>query len=222
MTYQEQLETQEWKQKREKIITRDQSACTKCGAKRGDTLNFNKKFGIKSYSEMIALGQEIVKYDNDKIKVGKKGLLLPTRLLIVDSYFSVNQLSFAIQWIPPKNKFEFGRFELVGFQKELIFDKRFFDLNVHHKYYKKGNLAWDYEDDALITLCVDCHKLEHEQNVIPIFDNHRNLVGKSTTCDRCYGMGILKEYHYYLGGVCFKCFGRGDVDNDTLNTDLEF
>jgi hypothetical protein len=31
-------------------------------------------------------------------------------------------------------------------------------LHVHHKYYKKGKMAWDYPDDCLITLCGQCHK----------------------------------------------------------------
>lgn len=32
-------------------------------------------------------------------------------------------------------------------------------LQVHHKYYKKSE-PWDYYNDALITLCCDCHSLE--------------------------------------------------------------
>lgn len=30
-------------------------------------------------------------------------------------------------------------------------------LHVHHLYYIKGNNPWEYENDALITLCEDCH-----------------------------------------------------------------
>jgi len=28
---------------------------------------------------------------------------------------------------------------------------------VHHKYYIKGRMAWEYGDDAYITLCASCH-----------------------------------------------------------------
>lgn len=42
------------------------------------------------------------------------------------------------------------------------------NLHVHHKYYIEGHMAWDYPDSALITLCDECHKWEHENNVIPI------------------------------------------------------
>lgn len=30
-------------------------------------------------------------------------------------------------------------------------------LHVHHMYYIKGNLPWEYDDDCLVTLCEDCH-----------------------------------------------------------------
>ena len=33
-------------------------------------------------------------------------------------------------------------------------------LHVHHKYYKKTLMAWEYPDEALITLCFKCHRLE--------------------------------------------------------------
>lgn len=31
-------------------------------------------------------------------------------------------------------------------------------LNVHHLLYLPNHEPWEYEDDALITLCQDCHK----------------------------------------------------------------
>jgi hypothetical protein len=37
-------------------------------------------------------------------------------------------------------------------------------LNVHHKHYIKGRLAWEYSDDELVTLCEPCHELSHEEN----------------------------------------------------------
>jgi hypothetical protein len=35
------------------------------------------------------------------------------------------------------------------------------NLNVHHLNYEKGKLAWEYPNEKLITLCVDCHENEH-------------------------------------------------------------
>lgn len=33
-------------------------------------------------------------------------------------------------------------------------------LQVHHLYYRWGLMAWEYPDDALATLCRDCHLRE--------------------------------------------------------------
>lgn len=35
------------------------------------------------------------------------------------------------------------------------------NLQVHHKYYIHGRKAWEYSDDALITLCDKCHRVKH-------------------------------------------------------------
>lgn len=40
-------------------------------------------------------------------------------------------------------------------------------LDVHHKKYIPGRLAWEYETRELITLCHDCHHTYHRQlNII--------------------------------------------------------
>ena len=35
-------------------------------------------------------------------------------------------------------------------------------LNVHHRYYEKNKNPWDYDDEALITLCEECHGRVHK------------------------------------------------------------
>lgn len=35
-------------------------------------------------------------------------------------------------------------------------------LHVHHRYYLKGKNPWEYEDDALVALCENCHAVDHE------------------------------------------------------------
>lgn len=35
-------------------------------------------------------------------------------------------------------------------------------LNVHHLYYVKNKMPWEYPDDALITLCEECHEQTHD------------------------------------------------------------
>lgn len=86
-------------------------------------------------------------------------------------------------------------------------------LNIHHKYYILGRKPWEYDNDALITLCPHCHQKRHLQTKIPIFEfsNHqqRQIKDNLQLCDRCGGAGYLPEYHYYLEGICFKCHGEG-------------
>lgn len=48
------------------------------------------------------------------------------------------------------------------------------NLQVHHKYYCRypnGEKVepWDYPDDALITLCEDCHRWWHEKNRAKVY-----------------------------------------------------
>lgn len=35
-------------------------------------------------------------------------------------------------------------------------------LHVHHKFYRRGYLAWDYDFDDLRLLCKQCHQVIHE------------------------------------------------------------
>lgn len=37
-------------------------------------------------------------------------------------------------------------------------------LNVHHTYYETGRAPWEYENASLITLCEDCHEIEHSMS----------------------------------------------------------
>jgi hypothetical protein len=46
--------------------------------------------------------------------------------------------------------------ERDGFQCRECGDKEA-ELHVHHGYYGKGRQPWEYPDEALITLCADCH-----------------------------------------------------------------
>ena len=34
--------------------------------------------------------------------------------------------------------------------------------NVHHLYYESGAMIWEYDNEALVTLCERCHKIIHK------------------------------------------------------------
>ena len=86
-------------------------------------------------------------------------------------------------------------------------------LNVHHKYYVRGKKPWEYYDDALVTLCADCHKKRHTEEQIPVYKSLAEIVvyGFCDVCDKCGGSGYLPQYSYYEYGICFKCGGEGVI-----------
>lgn len=87
-------------------------------------------------------------------------------------------------------------------------------LNIHHQYYVRGKNPWEYDDDALVTLCEECHKKLHMENPTPVYRNGvfpSDIVDYAILCDKCGGSGYLPQYDYYMGGVCFKCWGEGVI-----------
>uniref|UniRef100_A0A7C4TQ53 HNH domain-containing protein n=1 Tax=candidate division WWE3 bacterium TaxID=2053526 RepID=A0A7C4TQ53_UNCKA len=85
-------------------------------------------------------------------------------------------------------------------------------IHIHHRYYVLTKNSWEYEDDALVCLCQDCHTNEHEKYFIPVFRNEmakkaNDLPDEYLVCPRCGGSGFLSEYNYYMEGVCFGCNG---------------
>lgn len=51
-------------------------------------------------------------------------------------------------------------------------------LHVHHRYYEKGRDPWDYPNEALVTVCADCHDIdrldrpEHERRLMQALQRH--------------------------------------------------
>ena len=81
------------------------------------------------------------------------------------------------------------------------------NLHVHHKYYQIGNSPWEYHNDALITLCWDCHEELHKNEKVPYLDNNGHLISELTTCPRCFGAGCFPEFNHIQNGICFRCNG---------------
>lgn len=77
--------------------------------------------------------------------------------------------------------------EDAGFQCEGCGDKES-TLNVHHRRYVKGRMAWEYERKELACLCEQCHQEEHE---------HRELLDRLLVSDQG---SIVIEAIGLLGG----------------------
>lgn len=84
-------------------------------------------------------------------------------------------------------------------------------LEVHHRYYLYPSYAWQYNSDALITLCARCHTLIH-LTISPLsyaYNQKRELVIMNfTPCIRCLGAGYFREYKHVENGICFRCRGE--------------
>lgn len=80
-------------------------------------------------------------------------------------------------------------------------------LHIHHKYYQIGKRAWEYPNEALVTLCWECHENLHKNEQVPYLDANGVEIGKLTPCSRCYGAGWFPEYNHIQNGICFKCSG---------------
>ena len=109
-----------------------------------------------------------------------------------------------------------------GGMAEILADKPY-HLEVHHKYYLRSSLPWQYKDDALVTLCNWCHRGIHANGEpIPVYQNQsvRDFavrydanasygVSYYTPCSRCDGTGELPVYDHVQKGICFRCRGAG-------------
>ena len=82
-------------------------------------------------------------------------------------------------------------------------------LNVHHKYYLVGRNAWEYPDDALVTLCDRCHYQIHQNSIVEAFTYRGGIkvAMNYTPCTRCGGVGYFPEYRKVENGICFRCRG---------------
>ncbi len=82
-------------------------------------------------------------------------------------------------------------------------------LHVHHLYYIWENLPWEYDLDALVTVCHSCHNDIHENQVIPVYsDSSLKTKIDVKICQKCHGKGYLGKYHYFHDGICFSCLGN--------------
>ena len=69
-------------------------------------------------------------------------------------------------------------------------------LHVHHKRYIKGRDVWDYADDDLEVLCVDCHKHEHWQK-----DELNKMIATMCSQEVAELLCIIAGMKSYLGEI---------------------
>lgn len=157
--------------------------------------NKNRWINIVAYRGLINEEQIIYIDEPKKVKLYKYYLKELEKHQLID-------LS-AQKYIDEKSS-QFGEIEIAP--NDVIWEK-VFGLHVHHTYYINGKLPWEYENEALITLCWKCHEEKHRNGKITVYDSLLNPLGEYHYCKRCSGAGRFPEFSHVQKGVCFRCHG---------------
>ncbi|HEA20632.1 hypothetical protein LCGC14_2592040 [marine sediment metagenome] len=245
MTYQQLLESKEWREKRKVILKRDLFQCQQCNNSR--VIN---QLHSGKYSNIIKTKyHKLVKIDSIEDGIGTVSTIDEETSKFLDSYSMIyygqtlkgQKKVYGIRTLNPvekevfksyasawkhlfKNPFEDNleakfkqlttiRASWISKLKEV--ETKFSELDwkimtglhIHHEYYIKNKLPWNYENDALITLCMDCHEELHKNKKVPVYSNELELIGELTNCYRCHGAGWFPEYLKVENGICFRCRG---------------
>ena len=83
------------------------------------------------------------------------------------------------------------------------------NLQVHHRCYRKTTKVWEQKDEEYITLCNICHRIVHENQLIPYFNEIGDIYQYMEPCWKCAGQKYFNCYKNILNGVCFACNGNG-------------
>lgn len=237
MNYKLQLEQPQWGKKREEILKRDSFKCSECPnisyqnnfnsglifsnkIEHGTALStlHKEQFIVRIWdmklgkiqtsfidkNEFNADESYVAFYEINKDFVNTLGLKKILNINLEPNLSMINYLKGGI-----KSKVTDTTFNLVYERITNLNEWKFIrGLHIHHKYYQEGKLAWEYDINALTTLCWTCHEKLHKNMIIPILDLQGIEIGKYTNCERCAGAGYFPEYDHINSGVCFRCDGN--------------
>lgn len=233
ISYIEQLMTVEWQNRRLEILRRDEFKCKHCQNSKiinSSTpglivhhynnqsctvfdLNSCKNFGAAIFDPTYKKenkSSQICYYGrvNDRyIVLGYLENLIPMKVNLSYSMSLEEDLEE-----DPKFWFDYYQADIAisilqNIQPEMLKWEYIFNMNVHHKYYKKGLMAWEYPNEALVSLCWNCHEELHENSTVPELDVSGNLINYHSRCPKCHGAGWLPHYQHVENGICFNCNG---------------
>ena len=117
---------------------------------------------------------------------------------------------------PIWKKFRLGFINARGHVCEKCGKTLQYGLVVHHKVYRVGHKPWEYDYSDLQCLCINCHRILHEELAIngkriQVLDDNgiRTHIPDELCCIHCGGSGFKEDLRHLLGGLCFWCFGTG-------------
>ena len=157
------------------------------------SMNATHLYGLVSHNKFNIENSWLYAFKFDKALANKAYLLINGGNQNIDFVISIN--------------YDDKLIVIAVDSKETIFK----GLNIHHTYYIEGHKPWEYDNEALVTLCEDCHKKRHETSDAPLYDSNKRLINNLIRCDRCGGSGYLPQYSHVEHGRCFKCGGEGVI-----------
>ncbi len=203
MTYQELLESPNWLQKRIDILNRDKRICQNCSnAKINKFIKRYAKLNRRSTNSKRVIYETLEKEEVSISISSFKSYNLIVKNLIL--YFTKSEENYII----PIAARRLMHNEVNGIESDLLTQEWIFvnNLHIHHKYYVKGKRPWEYDNDALTTLCWHCHEELHKKVLIPVYSGEK-IFGYVTPCSRCHGAGYFPDYNHVQNGICFRCIG---------------
>lgn len=209
MNYQEQLRQPEWAAKRQEILTRDDFKCVSCGTEKSEYDGWSMSFEEIPSEELVQHGHSIMVNENTNYEtvfsMGKQWVNKVEFISKIREPFSLKNVRFS------ERKWNDKQPKLVFYYSGESENYRLGQLNIHHKFYISGNLAWQYQNEALVTLCYDCHKEVHQKHKIEIKTHDLNPAKSryAKNCDKCEGTGHLPEFSHRDNGICYPCIGMG-------------
>lgn len=102
-------------------------------------------------------------------------------------------------------------FWLIEYGIENLSCRNGFNLEVHHKCYRKNKAIWDQDDKEYITLCRICHEIVHNNELIPFYNENGVVIQFMSPCLKCNSTGYINEYNHIANGICFCCHGLGSL-----------
>lgn len=93
---------------------------------------------------------------------------------------------------------------LIEYGVEHLAIKKYNNMHVHHKCYRKDIEIWNQDNEEYITLCSICHQIVHQNQQIPFYDEYGNIIQYMKNCHKCKGTGYLPQYNNVYNGILLR------------------
>ncbi len=206
MTYKELLLSEKWRNKRREILKRDLNCCSICSNSilsnfKSSYAFFDRRNSNGKRAIFKLINKQDISLSIDSFRTN--GIFIKNIIVYYDLIDNIFYKPIAGRRIKSTDQIPELKERIDLIKDDWIF---FNKLHIHHKYYDKSKLPWEYPDDAFQTLCWECHEKLHQNIKVPVYDGQK-IIDYLTPCKRCSGAGEFPEYYHVENGICFGCNG---------------